>query len=103
MTAVFQDVFGHRLHLPRARRQHILREHPEISVYLKRLPAVFAAPNVVKRSRRDAHVYLYYRYEPELWGGKYLLGVAKIGRDSVVLTAYVTDRIKQGDMLWPKD
>ena len=58
---------------------------------------------MVKRSRRDAQVHLYYRYEPDIWGGKYLLGVAKIGRPSVVLTAYVTESIKPGELLWPSD
>jgi len=32
-----------------------------------------------------------------------LLGVAKIGRPSVVLTAYVTESIKPGELLWPSD
>ena len=75
-----------------------------MAAYLKRLLAVFAAPNVVKRSRRDAQVYLYYRYEPEIWGGKYMLGVAKMGRPAgSILTADITDRIKSGDHLWPND
>ena len=98
-----RDVFGHRLLLSDERRQHILREHPEMAAHLKRLPAVFAAPNVVKRSHWDAQVHLYYRYEPAIWGGKYLLGVARMGRPCGILTAYITDRVKSGDHLWPSD
>ena len=102
MATVFEDVFGHRLHLEEGRRRHILTEHPEVRSYLNRLGEVFRAPEWVKRSRRDPHVNLYYRFYAEVLGGKYLLGIAKIsGSHSVVLTAYVTDTIKQGVLLWP--
>ena len=102
MRAVLRDVFGHRLHLTSERRQHILHEHPELAPYLRRLDEVFAAPDIVKQSRRDPQVYLYYRYEPDVLGGKYLLGVAGIGQRSFVLTAYVTDTVKEGKQLWPR-
>ncbi|MBI3011404.1 MAG: hypothetical protein HYY58_02795 [Candidatus Omnitrophica bacterium] len=102
MATVFEDVFGHRLHLDADHRQHILAEHPEVRPYLKRLGELFGSPEWVKRSRRDPQVQLYYRFYPDLLDGKYLLGVAKIGHRSAVLTCYVTDTIKHGEVLWPK-
>ena len=98
---IFDDVFGNRLHLDPAHRAHILAAHPEIRPYLGRLADVFKAPEWVKRSRRDPSIYLYYRFYADAVDGKYLLGVAKITSRSVVLTCYVTDTIKQGDLLWP--
>lgn len=102
MPTVFEDVFGHRLHLDAAHRRHIITEHPEIRPYLARLSEIFRAPEWVKRSRRDPAVNLYYRFYPDIAGGKYLLGIARIGPPSMVLTCYVTDTIKQGDLLWPR-
>ena len=102
MVAVFEDVFGHRLYLESPHRKHILVEHPEVRSYLDRLEDVFRSPEWVKRSRRDPHVYLYYRFYDDILDGKYLLGIAKIASRATVLTCYVTDSIKQGDLLWPK-
>ena len=101
MSIVCEDVFGHRLHLDTAHRQHILEVHPEIVPFLNRLEEVFRKPEWVKRSRRDPNVLLYYRFYPDILDGKYLLGIAKIGGRSQVLTCYVTDTIKHGDLLWP--
>ena len=101
MAAVFEDVFGHRLHLDIDHQRHIVAEHPEVRSYLKQLGVVFRSPDWVKRSRRDPNVYLYYRFYPDLLDGKYLLGIARIGSRSCVLTCYVTDSIKQGEVLWP--
>ncbi|HBH96246.1 MAG TPA: hypothetical protein DDX89_00425 [Candidatus Omnitrophica bacterium] len=101
MVMVFEDVFGHRLHLDEDRRRHILTEYPEVRPYLNRLGEVFRAPEWVKQSRRDPHARLYYRFYADVLGGKYLLGIAKISVRSVVLTFYVTDSIKHGELLWP--
>ncbi len=102
MAVVFDDVFGHRLFLDQAHREHMVTEHPEIQPYLDRLEELFRRPEIVKRSRRDSHVYLYYRFYSDLMGGKYLLGVAHVAPRPRVLTCYVTDTVKQGDLLWPR-
>ena len=102
MVTVFEDVFGHRFHLDAEHRRHILADHPEVGPYLSRLSEVFKHPEWVKRSRRDPHVYLYYRFYADIFDGKYLLGVARIGSRSTVLTCYVTDTVKHGELLWPR-
>ena len=101
MATVFIDVFGHRLRLDSSHRKHIVADHPEMQPYVSRLAEVFRSPEWVKRSRRDPHVSLYYRFYADVLGGKYLLGIAKISARSVVLTYYVTDTIKHGELLWP--
>ena len=101
MATVYEDVFGHRLSLDAVHRAHIQTEHPEIRPYFKRLGEVLVAPEWVKRSRHDQAVYLYYRFYPDILGGKYLLVVGKIAPGKI-LTFYVTDTIKQGELLWPR-
>jgi len=102
MVAVYEDVFGRHLRLDVEHRRHILSQHPEVRPYLHRIGDVFRSPEWVKRSRRDAHVHLYYRFYADLFGGKYLLAVAKMVPRPHVLTCYVTDTVKQGELLWPR-
>jgi hypothetical protein len=53
----------------------------------------------------DPGVRLYYRlYSRTPVGSKYLVVVVKLsGDDAFVVTAYLTDQIKKGDVLWPKE
>ncbi len=101
MAMVFEDVFGHRVHLDAEHRAHILTEHPEIRPYLQRMGEVLRRPEWVKRSRRDPSVNLYYRFYPDILGGKYLLVVVHLVGRPTILTCYVTDSVKQGELLWP--
>ena len=62
-------------------------------------------PEQVTESFSDPKATLYYRfYVKTLVGGKYLCVVVKTGdADAFVLTAYLTDKIKRGKPIWPKD
>lgn len=61
-------------------------------------------PEQVVRSQSDDKAFLYYRfYEETLVGEKYLCVVVKEGpTDSFLLTAYLTDKIKNGEMIWKR-
>ena len=61
-------------------------------------------PEVVIESPSDPLARLYYRfYHRTMVGGKHLCVVVKIlGDDAFVVTAYLTDRVKKGTLLWPK-
>jgi hypothetical protein len=65
---------------------------------------VLAAPEMVVQSTIDTGARLYYRYFFDTpVGDKYLCVVVKSGVDeSFVLTAYLTDAVKKGALLWPK-
>lgn len=60
-------------------------------------------PERVVQSLSDPEVHLYYRfYFRTVVGGKHLCVVVKMGEaGAFVLTAYLTNRIKKGDRLWP--
>ena len=61
------------------------------------------APEVVHESTSDPAARLYYRfYHRTIGGGKYLCVVVKVtGEDAFVVTAYLTDRLKKGRVVWP--
>ena len=57
----------------------------------------------IGRAFSDPQARLYYRfYFRTIVGSKYLCVVVKmLDDDAFVLTAYLTDRIKKGVVLWP--
>ncbi len=69
------------------------------------IEATVLQPERVVQYMSDPQARLYYRvYFRTLVGGKHLCVVVKTrGADAFVLTAYLTDRIKQGVTLWPKN
>ena len=96
----YRDIFGNQVELTEERWRHIITQHPQVGLYRERFGEVLAAPTYVKRSRRDEDVLLYYREYTDLVGGNYLLVVVRIGQRSFILTSYLTDRVRRGEMLW---
>jgi len=99
-----QDCFGHTVRLTDERMAHIL-EHPEMSGMGAEIERVLTEPQTVRRSRSDDTVRLFYEfYAQTIVGGKWLCVVVKyLEDDAFVVTAYLTDKPKTGDSLWPKN
>ena len=64
---------------------------------------VLMQPQLVRRSRLDDAVRLFYEfYAQTIVGGKWLCVVVKYAEnDAFVVTAYLTDKPKPGEDLWP--
>jgi hypothetical protein len=101
-TKTITDCFGHAVRLTDERVAHIL-EHPEMNEMNAEIVRLLAAPQIVRRSRSDDAVRLFYAYYPEtIVGGKWLCVVVKyLLSDAFVVTAYLTDKPKSGATLWP--
>jgi hypothetical protein len=99
---LLDDCFGHKVRLTAERLAHIL-EHPEMADMAAEIGHVLRAPQIVRRSRSDNAVRLYYEfYARTLVGGKWLCIVVKYAEpDAFVITAYLTDKPKDGEDLWP--
>jgi hypothetical protein len=67
-----------------------------------RIQLAIAEPDVVTISRRDTSVRLYQRlFADSPVGEKFLCAVIKyLPDDSFLLTAYFTDKLKTGDVIW---
>ena len=65
---------------------------------------VLASPTEVRLSRSDDTVRLFYEfYARTRVGGKWLCVVVKSAPDDAfVVTAYLTDQLKDGATIWPK-
>lgn len=97
------DHEGRAIRLINERLRHILG-HPEMKQMGQKIKEMLSNPEKVVQSVSDSEAYLYYRfYTNTLVGNKYLCVVVKFKQnDTFVLTAYLTDTIKKGDLIWPK-
>jgi hypothetical protein len=99
---ILSDCFGHQVRLTDERLAHIL-DHPEMQVLAEEVERTLRQPQLVRRSRSDAAVRLFYEfYAQTIVGGKWLCVVVKYAEnDAFVVTAYLTDKPKAGEDLWP--
>ncbi|SRR6266540_5791729 len=104
-ATVLTDYLGRKVRLTSERRQHILKHHPEMGEWIDKIGGVLAHPERGIRSRFDSESELHYVWQPRTRvGPKYLCVVVVVKEsDAFVLTAYLTDSIKKGQVLWPKN
>ena len=96
---VIIDVFGSSVRITKERLSHILMVHPEMKEFQDKIADVLMDPDYIKQSTYDEEVVLYYKYFTSI--KKYIIVVVK-RHMYFVLTSYMSDRIKKGDVLWRK-
>ncbi len=103
---LLQDCFGKSVRLTAERLGHI-REHPEMVGLESEISNVLANPALVVESRTDSVVKLFYDfYAQTIVGGKWLCVVVRYSiepPDAFVVTAYLTNKPKQGNIIWQKN
>ena len=99
---IFRDFEGRSVRLSDERWNHI-QHHVEMCGHMGDIARVLAVPERVVQSVSDPEAKLYYRYLfGTVVGDKYLCVVVKDRKgDAYVLTAYFTDAVKRGQLLWP--
>jgi hypothetical protein len=99
-----EDIFKRRIRLTDERREHIESDHPEMSNQLAKIQETVFKPDVVVRSQTDPEVELFFRhYNRTPVTDKYLCVVVKTTTEGLfIITAYFTDSIKRGEILWEK-
>ncbi len=97
------DYAGLLIRLTQERLDHIL-QHPEMVALGPEIEETLSKPERVVGSSSDLEARLYYRFHSGTpVGAKYLCVVVKLfNKEAFVLTAYLTDRIKEGALIWPK-
>jgi len=95
------DYAGIGVRLTEERMAHI-HEHPEMQGMENTVAETLSEPELVIRSLSDEQARLYYRsYSDTPVGAKLLCVVVKmVDTDAFVVTAYLTDRLKRGEILW---
>jgi hypothetical protein len=98
---ILSDYEGREIRLTDERLAHILG-HPEMERMEPSIVETLRRPQSVIRSVSDDEARLYYRLYPDTVVGEKLLCVVVKARedDAFVLTAYLTDKLKRGEVLW---
>ena len=75
-------------------------KHPVMKGHRDDVIKTLTQPDEIRRSRKDESVLLFYRGTAPRW----ICAVTKNvdGHDGYLITAYPTDRIKIGDVIWKK-
>ena len=99
---ILTDYQGRRIRLTDERIAHI-REHPEMLGLESSIDETLSRPEKVIQSSSDTQAHLYYRYYVGTRiGDKWLCVVVKLTeQDAFVVTAYLTNNPKQGEVIWP--
>lgn len=101
---IIRDHQGLAIRLTDERLAHILY-HPEMAGMEQAIEETLLRPERVVESFSDPQARLYYRfYFGTIVGDKYLCVVVRVAAaDAFVLTAYLTDRVKRGVPVWPRE
>ena len=77
----------------------VTKKHPVMKDKQNSVIRALENPDEVRRSRKDSNVYLFYKGKKPRW----LCAVTrKDDADGFLITAYPTDAIKIGDVIWKK-
>jgi hypothetical protein len=96
------DYSGREVRITDERLAHIL-EHREMDGMAEAIECTLQQPAEVRRSKADDTVKLFYDFQSDtIVGGKWLCVVVRYTvEDAFVITAYLTDKIKAGESIWP--
>ncbi|QHV01149.1 hypothetical protein [Synechocystis sp. CACIAM 05] len=80
--------------------QKVILKHPDILGLENEVKATLSQPDQIRRSSRDPNILLFYLILKE----KRWVAVVtrKLNGDGFLITAYQTDAIKEGEVLWQK-
>src|SRR5436189_137305 len=98
-----RDFQNRTVRLTDERLRHVL-DHPEMAGMEAAIELTLRSPTVVVRSPDEASIALIYKfYSRTVVGDKWLCVVVKYSdTDAFIVTAYLTDRIRPGEQIWPK-
>lgn len=76
-------------------------KHPSVRKFEEKIKETLQDPDQVRRSKIDTKVYLYYKSVGKLSA---CVVVEHLNEDEgYIVTAYITDRIKEGDKVYEKN
>jgi hypothetical protein len=75
-------------------------KHPSMKGQEVEVKNTLADPDEIRQSRRDSGVFLFYRLQrPTRW---ICAVVRRLNQEGFLITAYLTDSIKEGNRIWKK-
>ncbi len=102
---ILADYNGISIRLTDERLQHITDAHPSVLELPNAIVETLESPDTVRLSSRSDDTRLYYRWYTETkYDDKYVCVVVVMTDDDAwIITTYLTDAIKQGELLWERE
>ena len=102
---ILSDYAGTSIRLTDERLQHIRDAHQALLELPDAIAETLTNPDVVRLSSRSDDTRLYYCWYTETkYNDKYVCVVVVLAEDDAwIVTAYLTDAIKQGELLWERE
>ncbi len=100
----FQEItpLGFKVSVTKSYWEYIITtKHPHIKGMESDVIVTLKNPDFIRQSRVDRDVYLFYR-EIEYNNKNYHMCVVTNKIKRFIITAYITDRIKEGVQIWKK-
>jgi hypothetical protein len=80
--------------------QRLILKHPPLAERLEAVKQTLIDPLEVRRSKQHDDVFLFYNED----GGRWICAVTRrLNGDGFLITAYPTDAIKLGEVIWTQD
>jgi hypothetical protein len=78
--------------------QRLMVKHPDIEDLEEPVHQALRSPDEVRRSKRDSDVLLFYLVRAQR---RWVVAVTRrLNNEGFLITAYQTDAIKEGELLW---
>ena len=104
MPEILEDLFGRRILLTDEGWNHILERHHYMIDFRDEIGQTLQKAEEIRRSTTAPQTTsLYYKWYHETFrGDKWVCVVVKaLPDEAFVVSAYVTERIKDGEVIWP--
>ena len=104
MPETLEDIFGRRIQLTDEGWAHIIHRHHYMSDFQEEISETLLDPDEIRRSISVPETTrLYYKwYYGTSRGDKWVCVVVKVlPNEAFLVSAYATDKIKEGELIWP--
>jgi hypothetical protein len=95
---------GKTIKLDEDRWKHVL-EHPEMKNQIHRIKETLVAPDEIRESVHTPSIWMFYKLYPHSpVSEKYMLVIVEVSDgEGFIVTAFFTDKVKKGGLLWKKN
>jgi hypothetical protein len=77
----------------------VSEKHPTLKNHEEDIKKVLSDPDEIRRSKKDHDVFLFYRGQSPRW---FCAVTKRENGNGFLITAYPTDAIKAGEVIWKK-
>lgn len=103
VVLVVRSKLGKVVRLDASRWRHVLG-HPEMKNQRSRVEETLVNPDEIRESVRNSSIWLFYKlYANSPVSEKYLLVIVQVlDGEGFIVTAFFTDKVKKGGLIWKK-